>query len=348
MIRHENSLNLLTVLSQMSDEQWFETLVKSIENPIVNGVELPGFPPDQFQTVIVGSSGKQALQEAFNFYREVKHYASGLALKFDNSSRILDFGCGWGRIIRFFLKDINSDNLYGVDVDPGMIDICNKHVRCGNYSVVNPEPPTEFPNESMDVIYAYSVFSHLAEPIHIKWIEEFSRILKPGGMLVVTTMARYFIEYCQSLQGRTHESEYHNALAKSFVETQGALDDYDNGKFLYSAIGGGPVLPGSFYGIALIPRAYVEKEWTKFLTFIDFVDDRTRLPQAMIVMKKSLIDFHSRAEDIEVAIEERDVRIKNLEFILKDKENTLSKIYSSRGWKLLLAYYKIRDKLLGR
>ena len=33
-------------------------------------------------------------------------------------SRVLDFGCGWGRVIRFFLKDVAPWNLVGVDIDP--------------------------------------------------------------------------------------------------------------------------------------------------------------------------------------------------------------------------------------
>jgi len=60
-------------------------------------------------------------------------------------------------------------------------------------------PPVEFPAGFFDIIYAYSVFSHLNEDTHLKWIEEFSRILKAGGLLLVTTQARRFIDFCESL-----------------------------------------------------------------------------------------------------------------------------------------------------
>lgn len=276
--------------SQLSDGEWFEVIVNSIENPFVGNLELPGFPPHEIQRNIVGSSGKHALGEGFNFYSEIKQCAAKLGRPLTRDSRILDFGCGWGRMIRFFLKDIAAENLYGIDVNSEMIDICLNTVRLGNYSVGKPEPPTEFANNSFDVVYAYSVFSHLSEAIHIKWVEELSRILKPGGILIVTVWGRNFLEFCQSLRGQNHEFDWYKALANSFLDTEAAFADYDNGKFLYSATGGGPALPASFYGEAVISPGYVKREWAKYLTFCDFVDDPAKFNQAVIVMQKPVND----------------------------------------------------------
>ena len=301
-----NTDSLLQVLSPFTDQQWLEVLIKSIQNPVVGDVTLPGFPPETFQRESVGSTGEQTLREAFTFYCEIKRYAQDLGIALTRNSRILDFGCGWGRIIRFFLKDVSADNLYGIDVHSRMIKFCKKLARYGNYSKCNPLPPTKFPNESIDIIYAYSVFSHLAEPVHIQWVKEFSRILKPDGILVATTQARHFIEFCQSLHGKTHESPWHNTLAHSFLDTETALADYDNGKFLFCATGGGRELPRSFYGEALIPRKYVEQEWTKYLLLRDFVDDQNRLPQALIVMQKPHGKPQTHTERLEEVIVAKD------------------------------------------
>lgn len=282
--------SILKYASHLSDQEWFEAIVKSLEHPFVDGIQLPGFPPEKFQRNSVGSSGKHALGEGFNFYSEIKRHAANLGRPITGDSRILDFGCGWGRMMRFFLKNVVADNLYGIDVDPEMIDICINTVRYGNYSVVTPEPPTQFANNSFDVVYAYSVFSHLAESIHIKWVEEFSRILKPGGIFIATTQARRFIELCRSLRGQNHEFNWYNALANSFLDTEAALADYDNGKFLYSPTGGGPTRPASFYGEAVISPGYVKREWTKYLTFCDFVDDPAKFNQAVIFMQKPVND----------------------------------------------------------
>lgn len=361
-----------------------KTIVDSIEQPVQNGIELPGFPPDQFQSGSVGSSGEHTLREAFNFYCEIKRYAAVTGLTLCPDSRVLDFGCGWGRIIRFFLKDVSSDNLYGVDVDPDMVDICKNLVRYGNYSTVKPLPPTDLPDASVDIVYAYSVFSHLSEHVHIKWVEEFARILKPGGLLIATTQARYFIEFCKSLRGETHKSAWHNMLATLFEDTEATLAEYDKGGFIYCATGGGEARPSSFYGEALIPRGYVEREWTKYLSLVDFVDERNRLPQALIVMqkpdplnlntkRKGLNDNIGQIRNLESVIEAKETHIKQLEnhaaeldalvkareaqvqqlenhagtleYLLNEKETVLNNIYKSRAWKVVLSYYKFRDKM---
>jgi SAM-dependent methyltransferase len=376
MLQATEEERVLDILSPFTDQQWLEVLIKSLEKPTMGGIALPGTPPDQVQRDSVGSAGEQALREAFSFYREIKKYGSDLGKALTPDSRVLDFGCGWGRIIRFFLKDVKANNLHGVDVNPQMIDFCRELFQYGNFSICSPLPPTEIPDESFDIIYAYSVFSHLAEPVHIRWVEEFSRILKPGGILIATTQARHFIELCRSLHGRTHKSGWHNSLSKAFLDTEAALADYDNGKFLFCATGGGPSLPNSFYGEALIPREYVEREWTKYLILRDFVDDQNRQPQAVIVMQKPDSDLHEYSDRLKALMRAKDARIRNLESwlnehdkkvqridthkhdkddhfstvesLLRERERTLNSIYRSRGWKVLTIYYKIRDAIFRR
>ena len=68
------------------------------------GVKLPGFPENTVQRQFSGSFREQALRDVYNFYQCVKKYCVSLENLIKNGTRILDFGCGWGRIIRFFLK----------------------------------------------------------------------------------------------------------------------------------------------------------------------------------------------------------------------------------------------------
>jgi cyclopropane fatty-acyl-phospholipid synthase-like methyltransferase len=324
---------ILARCEQMSDRKWFDLLDKSAENKPTDGIELPGFPSEEFQIASIGSAGTTALIEGQRFYTLIKHYADRLGVTLDpQETAIMDFGCGWGRMTRFFLKDVAAENLYGVDVTPSMIETCKSTIPHGNFSVIGAEPPTTFAANSFDIIFAYSVFTHLPENVHIKWIQEFSRLLKPGGILVITTQPRKFIALCESFRREPGESIWHDGLVKwikgfsrllkqegilvvatqprrllalresfrrkpsesiwhdnlanSFLDIDAAYADYDSGKFLYSATGGGPEREASVYGEALIPREYVEREWTRYLKFRDFFDDVKVLFQAVIVMQK--------------------------------------------------------------
>lgn len=286
-ISSAKNAGILQQCGQMTDEDWCDLIDRSAERKPTGGIELPGFPSDEMQRQIVGSAGAQALIEARRFYSLIRRYASKLGLKFSPEvTSVLDFGVGWGRMIRYFLKDVVAENLHGVDVAPQMVEICKNTIPDGTFALIEPAPPVHFASNSFDIVYAYSVFSHLAEGIHMKWVEEIARILKPGGILVATTQPRKFIEMCQYWRANKPESLWHENLSKSFTDAEAAYRAYDRGQYLYSATGGGS-LDASFYGEALIPRAYVEREWTRHLAFRDFVDSSDYLYQAVIVMQKA-------------------------------------------------------------
>jgi SAM-dependent methyltransferase len=87
-----------------------------------------------------------------------------------------------------------------------MIEFCRSTNRWCHFERTDFRPPTPFPADRFDLIYAFSVFSHLSEPVHEAWLGELSRILRPGGLLVVTTREREFIESphpCERIRGWT-------------------------------------------------------------------------------------------------------------------------------------------------
>ena len=275
------------VFSDLTDEAWLQVLIDSVHRPVARDLPLPGFPPEALQRQFVGSAGADTLREAFNFYRTVKGYCAREHRPIAGDQRILDFGCGWGRIARLFLKDVPAGNFTGVDVDPDVIALCTATFPYGTFRAVPAVPPTDLPPAHFDLAYAYSVFSHLNEATHLAWVRELARVLKPGGLLFATTQGRAFIDFCASIrrQGRP-ETGWHEALARSFPDRDAALAAYDSGRFLHEPTGGGDHRPPSFYGETLIPRGYVERQWSPHLVLVDFRDDPAWLPQALIVMRK--------------------------------------------------------------
>jgi SAM-dependent methyltransferase len=50
-----------------------------------------------------------------------------------------------------------------------------------------------FEDESFDLVYALSVFTHLTGDLQIAWRDELRRVLRPGGLLLVTTHGRSYV-----------------------------------------------------------------------------------------------------------------------------------------------------------
>jgi len=101
------------------------------------------------------------------------------------SKRILDWGCGCGRVAQHLLED-ESLSVTGIDIDPENVEWCRRNLTRGKFSTVGLFPPTEFKNESFDLAFAISVLTHLTEDAMDKWLEEMQRLIRPDGLLLVT------------------------------------------------------------------------------------------------------------------------------------------------------------------
>lgn len=87
--------------------EWFELVCNSIDHDdlSINGNKLPHFPEDEMQISTTGQAGRGTLCEAYIFYEDcIKKFSQSSNMQ-SNDRALLDFGTGWGRILRFFLKD---------------------------------------------------------------------------------------------------------------------------------------------------------------------------------------------------------------------------------------------------
>jgi SAM-dependent methyltransferase len=250
---------------------------------------IPGLPPVSVQENFTGSAGFSTLYEGFLAYQLFKRCYEAHVGPIENSRGILDFGCGWGRIIRFFLRDVRPEKLTGVDQVEKAIHRCRETNRWCNFKFIEPYPPVPLASESFDLIYLYSVFSHLPEDMHWELLKEFDRLLRPGGMLIVTTRRRDFIEWCRDLREDPALDEKPNFIkgsAKAFTDVDAALSAYDDGKFCYYNYGSTD--RWSFWGEACIPKVYVEKRWAEIFDICEYIDDSGVCPQNVIVARKRM------------------------------------------------------------
>ena len=267
------------------NELWEKTLCLTTQQPVINGVSFPGFPDPQIQIGMVGSANINSLGEAILLHREVHSYAKKIGFEFNAKTKALDFGCGFGRMLRFFMKDIAPGNLVGTDVDPSFIQLCNDTFSGVRFDVNAPYPPLDYPDASFDFIYAYSVFTHLSEEAHLQWLKELRRIARPGALIFFTLRQINFLKQCQHLRSKTNASAYDQRLAANFGDLEEMMRRYILGECIYFSVGGGGVRTGDFYGDTVLPPRYIYKNWAKYFTIVEIVDERKRMPQAFIVLQ---------------------------------------------------------------
>lgn len=236
----------------LSDEEFFSVLLRSVDARKVDGTTFPAFPDGQLQANCVGSSGKNALTEGYNFWRLLKSKASALGRPLGETSNVLDFGCGWGRYLRFLNKDTRADHLHGVDVNPEMVALCRRLGVPGNLKAIDRLASLPFPDDFFDVAMAYSVFTHLPEHVHTHWMREMTRVSRKGALCVMTLEPRRFIEFVRD-ETPKGTSGWHQGLARFAPRATEFLQKFDAGEFVYLPTGGGAYLPESTYGDAVIP-----------------------------------------------------------------------------------------------
>ena len=162
------------------------------EGPVADG-PTPPFPPlDLADRVSSLPEGTNALDH-FEWLGLMTRQSIDAALPDDYSyegKRLLDFGCGAGRTLRHFLDVAENAEVRGTDIDVSSIDWLQENLCPPLHAeVCDEDPPLDYESESFDLVWAVSVFTHLAEN-SAEWMLELHRILKDDGILIASFMGR--------------------------------------------------------------------------------------------------------------------------------------------------------------
>jgi SAM-dependent methyltransferase len=162
------------------------TLPPVFDPPVsVPGVDLPLPPPAER----MGYSADDAQYLAWGRYDRdliLERIQTRTPLK--PNMRVLDFGCSSGRVLRHFEDQHRSLGwaLSGVDVQARPIEWMRQHFPAHfQVFVGNTIPHLPFEDNTFDVIYGFSVFTHIKYQWDA-WILELRRILRPGGIFAQT------------------------------------------------------------------------------------------------------------------------------------------------------------------
>jgi SAM-dependent methyltransferase len=106
--------------------------------------------------------------------------------------RILDWGCGVARIVRHLPALLPGAALYGCDINEKMIEWDKANHPGIAFTAINNFTPIPYAESFFDLVYGLSIFTHINASKQADWIAELSRIIKPGGLLLITTQGSYY------------------------------------------------------------------------------------------------------------------------------------------------------------
>jgi SAM-dependent methyltransferase len=271
--------------SSLSDDDWCRLLVRSINEPVIEGVQFPQFPEDELQNRIHGNYGATSVEESANFFRFVKQHTYRTTSN-ASGKRLLDFGAGWGRTIRPFLRDFEFKNLYGFEPN---------FLFCTLARALNPYvtflagtfvPAGDMPAQFFDLMISYSIFSHLSPTSATLWLTEAARVVVPGGVCVFTTWGDRFLRRLQKEAAERDAGKeihwYSSVVLAAAGSIEERLAEYERGDFVWFTNG-----QSTLYGEAFVSETSLKKLISQYeLPFAVVAFDKGTLAQDAFVLKR--------------------------------------------------------------
>jgi SAM-dependent methyltransferase len=164
----------------------------------------PSMASEEVQKSWTGTHGQSLLNQSLAFIKTMTFGYSALTGKKIENASVLDYGCGWGRLIRLLYKFVSVQNIYGVDPWDESIKICNQNRVKGNLAI-SEYVPLSLPFErQFDLIFAFSVFTHLSKKTTHTVLNTLRKYISPEGVLVITIRPK---EYWGFHKNGSFESE---------------------------------------------------------------------------------------------------------------------------------------------
>lgn len=112
---------------------------------------------------------------------------------------VLEFGVGSGRLLRHLADHAQDHEVWGVDVDESGVNWLVEHLSPPfRFAPCSTEPHLPFDDRSFGLVYAGSVFTHIAE-LFDTWALELRRVTRSGGWLFLTFQDQHWVEQIRAL-----------------------------------------------------------------------------------------------------------------------------------------------------
>jgi SAM-dependent methyltransferase len=226
-------------------------------------------PPPRFIEKTQGGHDREVYKTlGFRYYHQFRN-AICRHRDWGSVRRILDWGCGSGRVAANFLAASDGPQVFGCDIDRDAIAWCRKHLPRGQFTRIAPEPALPYPDATFDVVISLAVLACFGPDTYDAWLPELSRVLAPGGLFLA------------SVQG---------AFAASFEFPPAAVPEllrdgiFDGGRCdtadAFHA-------EGQWRGYYLTGD-YVQREWSKYFEVLEYLEGEINADQDLVVVRRTV------------------------------------------------------------
>jgi SAM-dependent methyltransferase len=208
----------------------------SVEASAPAALNLKIHPNDQMLTYSLshfqssGSALSQYFGVALQQHKSAEQIISALFPSRDDFS-VLDFACGYGRMLRFLAKSVGPKRIWASDIQSDAVDfVVGEFGVNGVYSDVDPDKFKT--DKKFDFIWVASLFSHLPGLTFNQWLAKLREALSPRGVICFSVHDEVLLAANQKMDasGIAFASESENAeLAKDAYGTTHVTEAYVRG-----------------------------------------------------------------------------------------------------------------------
>jgi ubiquinone/menaquinone biosynthesis C-methylase UbiE len=173
----------------------------------VHGLPVP--PKELWQGY--GKTSEEYLESGREHVQKMLEILEASNFSLDGGKRILELGCGGGRMIHHLKEFSDSGEIWGTDVCAEYIIWCKQYLSPPfNFATTTTIPHLPFADGYFDFVYAGSIFTHI-DDLPDAWLLEIRRILSSSGMFYVTIHDEHTIELLDTVYKNGWFERYLNA-----------------------------------------------------------------------------------------------------------------------------------------
>ena len=147
----------------------------------------PTMPSADVQTRWTGHSGQPLLSKSCGTLRLIQLQSLLLRGRDLGAGPILDYGCGWGRLMRGLGYFADPDMIHGADPMEASLAACREHKVIGNLHKVPTIPgPSPLPVSDFDMVFSYSVMTHTSMDSTRAVLRAIRSIIAEDGLYATT------------------------------------------------------------------------------------------------------------------------------------------------------------------